>query len=361
MNYIGEKIKELRRKHNMTQEKLAEYLCVSYQAISKWENGVSCPDVYMIAPLARLFGISTDELLGVSNGDARRAEFDRAYEHYWQKDIPEMYRLAGEAVAEFPGDMKYLEWLASMEYYVAFDEDYVTGRSDVFFKETLEKSYRHYKTVIESAGDGEVRDGAVSGICFTLKELGRIEEAKTFAALLPEDPPKTRDDALYYCLSGEELRAVQQRVLCKSLDKALLTLTDMHFYADAADPRVPAILDAEEAIIRAICPDGNYLAFGYHLYQLYIKRAECAMAAGEHDRAVEYLRESRDCARRYDSLCNTGVHRYTCPPLDGHEYKYTEGPDCNLAHDSEDAWHWKVGTAVFDPLREREDFKALLA
>ena len=38
---IGERIKELRKKNGMTQEKLAEYLSISYQAISKWECGVS--------------------------------------------------------------------------------------------------------------------------------------------------------------------------------------------------------------------------------------------------------------------------------------------------------------------------------
>ena len=38
---IGEKIKELRKTQDITQEKLADYLNISYQAISKWENGVS--------------------------------------------------------------------------------------------------------------------------------------------------------------------------------------------------------------------------------------------------------------------------------------------------------------------------------
>ncbi len=38
---IGDIIREQRRAHNMTQEELAELLCVSGQAISKWENGVS--------------------------------------------------------------------------------------------------------------------------------------------------------------------------------------------------------------------------------------------------------------------------------------------------------------------------------
>lgn len=61
---IGQKIKELRRKNDLTQEKLADSLGVSYQAVSKWETGVSSPDLSLIVPLARLFEVTTDELLG---------------------------------------------------------------------------------------------------------------------------------------------------------------------------------------------------------------------------------------------------------------------------------------------------------
>ena len=65
MTHIGLKIKELRKKKDMTQEKLAEYLNVSFQAVSKWETGAASPDLSMIVPLARLLGVSTDELFGL--------------------------------------------------------------------------------------------------------------------------------------------------------------------------------------------------------------------------------------------------------------------------------------------------------
>lgn len=72
---IGQKIKELRKKTDLTQEKLADYLGVSYQAVSKWETGVTCPDISLICPLTKLLHVSADELLGLtlSEQDARRA------------------------------------------------------------------------------------------------------------------------------------------------------------------------------------------------------------------------------------------------------------------------------------------------
>ena len=61
---IGERIAQLRRKKNITQEAMAEQLGVTPQAVSKWENDISCPDITLLPPLAALLGVTVDELLG---------------------------------------------------------------------------------------------------------------------------------------------------------------------------------------------------------------------------------------------------------------------------------------------------------
>ena len=61
---LGERIKELRKKNDLTQEKLADFLCVSYQAVSKWERGESFPDLTLLVPIAELFSVTLDELFG---------------------------------------------------------------------------------------------------------------------------------------------------------------------------------------------------------------------------------------------------------------------------------------------------------
>src|SRR5690554_1994051 len=60
---IGQKIKELRKKHNYTQEELANKLNVSRQTVSKWENDITLPDSNNIFALSKLFNTSTDYLL----------------------------------------------------------------------------------------------------------------------------------------------------------------------------------------------------------------------------------------------------------------------------------------------------------
>ena len=63
MNTIGSRIAKWRKEKGMTQEDLAVKLGVSSQAVSKWENDVSCPDISLLPQLVRLLGVTADELL----------------------------------------------------------------------------------------------------------------------------------------------------------------------------------------------------------------------------------------------------------------------------------------------------------
>ena len=62
---IGNKIKALRRERGITQEQLAESIGISFQAVSKWENDISLPDITLVPALASYFNISIDELLSL--------------------------------------------------------------------------------------------------------------------------------------------------------------------------------------------------------------------------------------------------------------------------------------------------------
>ncbi|GKX68018.1 helix-turn-helix domain-containing protein [Inconstantimicrobium mannanitabidum] len=59
---IGKQIKSLRIKKGVTQEELANYLGISYQAVSKWENNITAPDIQLLPILSVYFGVTIDEL-----------------------------------------------------------------------------------------------------------------------------------------------------------------------------------------------------------------------------------------------------------------------------------------------------------
>lgn len=82
---LGEKIKELRKKYGFTQEKLAEQLAVSRQAITKWETDGGIPDIENITAIAKLFHVSADYLL--SDESSEEASSDYLYDSINTYDI----------------------------------------------------------------------------------------------------------------------------------------------------------------------------------------------------------------------------------------------------------------------------------
>jgi len=60
---INEVIRYYRKKENLTQEQVANYLNISAPAVNKWENGISYPDITLLAPLARVLKIDVNTLL----------------------------------------------------------------------------------------------------------------------------------------------------------------------------------------------------------------------------------------------------------------------------------------------------------
>lgn len=71
---ISSNIVELRRSSNMTQAELAEKLCYSDKAISKWERGESIPDVFILKQVADMFGVTVDYLLTDHKDEKAAAE-----------------------------------------------------------------------------------------------------------------------------------------------------------------------------------------------------------------------------------------------------------------------------------------------
>lgn len=62
---MGDLILKLRKEQNMTQKELADQLNITDKAVSKWERGLTCPDINTIPMLAKTLGITSEELLNI--------------------------------------------------------------------------------------------------------------------------------------------------------------------------------------------------------------------------------------------------------------------------------------------------------
>lgn len=352
MNNIGKRIKELRRKRDLTQEKLADYLGVTYQSVSKWETGVTFPDLSLIVPLSRVLGVSTDELLGAREVDERKAYFDAEYHQFWLKDDKEGdLEIAKQAIAEYPREYKYLYWLAELEWLVAYTPKYFG--TDTYDK-LMESSIKHYQMIIEDCADQNIRNMAIAGIIWPYIVTERYDEAKKYAEMYPEPNETSRDELLAKCVHGDELVSLRRKIARDKLKEFCISLYYMWGFSNMKDYTA---MEAEEAIIRSVINDENYLQFNWDLYFIYLEKARVYCSAGEYDSAVAALAETKRYALGFDILFEKGTASYTCSVLEGFTEDVTDCRDGDLYLD----FFKKTVTeeAVFAPLRDREDFKAL--
>ena len=127
MTHFNEKIKKLRKQKNMTQEQLAEYMCVSPQAVSRWETGVTSPDISALPQLAELFCVTVDELLGVDEKEKRReinaviAEAEAVINTTGETE--ESIIKIREALNKYPGNERLLCTLMYALYVASEDEE----------------------------------------------------------------------------------------------------------------------------------------------------------------------------------------------------------------------------------------------
>lgn len=350
---IGEKIKELRKKNGLTQEKLADYLRVSYQAVSKWETGIANPDLSLIAPLTKLLRVSADELLGLNQNepDARYNELEEKYDATFKTDdLAERLRICEIAVSEYPGDMEFLSNLA----WVVSNRSFEHEDNESYIAEQ-EKAIELFDAVIKNCGDGLLRANAIVGIVQLLRWRGRKDEAKRYAEMLPERTVNTRDSVWENCLEGDELIEFKRKRLLTNFGGLLWELGLMPYESDYCK-------DLMETLVKDMLLDGNNLEFNHYLY--YAKKSridsEIKKADAAYDFVMKLLGELRSYACAYDeiSYVNQGIHRYTAVVFD------------HIEEDTRD-WLSSEGSTLmddfkefltynkFDILRDREGFKEL--
>lgn len=256
-----------------SQQYVAQKLGVSIQAISKWENGKSDPDISFLVPLSNLFHVSADELL---DNRQRRNEWHIAWlEVLLSDDDREKLEVLINALEEFPNDHTFKYNLACEEFFLALSETDPKKRtkllslSDVHFS-----SLREERPEFLSALDMHVR---------VLAALGRKDEASELAKASPN-----YDRLLLSVLEGEEL--IDQK-------RKLAALSLLNLYADLM--RIGSVEAAEKA--KALIADvasGEEQFFGL-LIDVYYYQAILFCEEKEYEAAIDALTAEYQLVQSY--------------------------------------------------------------
>lgn len=108
---IAESIRKYRKASGLTQEEMAKRLGVTTPAVSKWENGITNPDIALLAPIARLFHISVDTLLSYRErltDDEINAIVQKINDMFATEDFATVYEWAERKIKEYPSCNKLI-------------------------------------------------------------------------------------------------------------------------------------------------------------------------------------------------------------------------------------------------------------
>ncbi len=280
---LAENIRRLRQEHGMTQNELADRLGVSYQAVSRWENRSSYPDIELLPALAALFGVTVDYLLGSTEQRAGREWWDT----YRSLDDPSK-RLAHlrQMHRTFPDDqevfLRLCEYTTDPEEAMRLSEEFLAKCTIPFFR----------NRIIEHM-------------------IAVLEEDRVMSYMWDKNIPEAAWDALLekrylWRGEGEAYRKKRERVTLDSLQAAFARMTRIEGEPISTD------VEGQRTVLRVISTlTGTHLTdehpvagdgevdgwYSMRVFTAFLIAQGLALA-GDNKEALRYLEDAADLIRR---------------------------------------------------------------
>ncbi|MDR0861181.1 MAG: helix-turn-helix domain-containing protein [Oscillospiraceae bacterium] len=303
--YIAESIRRLRRERGVTQERLAEAVGVTTQAVSKWERGEAYPDITLVLPLAEYFGVRADTLLGVDKArdEARIAEYISRINASSKHDNAETLRLAREMYAEFPNDWdaigQYITALWSENLYAGGPFGWVTNGDEII---------RLCTRVREECTVAWLRFSAAHHLIDVYRARGELDKAAELVSEFPGMYLYTAPELRLGLLKGDEWRAQYRETIQRTFDHLVTKLRNLPPSVTDIEARA-AMYEKCLAVIELFFEDGDFGVMYQELALVCCQLAECYAELGRGENAAEFAARGLGYAERYDAI--SGVYTYT--------------------------------------------------
>ena len=290
-NKIGEKIKTLRKKADITQEKLANHLGISFQAISRWESGNSYPDLEMLPAIANYFNTTTDQLLGVDitrKGEKVQEIYDLTQENFKKGLIDENIKILRAAVNEYPNEYKLLNELA---FYLSWTHNESRDVNEII---------SIYERIQSDCPDMMLKLNSIQFLAYCYVEIGERDKALALAEQLPQI---NRNELRLQLLTGEEkIEAYYHQIQSTSetLAQHIFYLGQTKYQADA-NKRIAAYKKAVQ-IYDTIYENGDYAFYNLRLHELHMHIAADYIDLQNHAAAIDAIEKAADYAIAYNNL-----------------------------------------------------------
>ncbi|MBQ4339168.1 MAG: helix-turn-helix transcriptional regulator [Clostridia bacterium] len=320
--YFGENVKKLRKAKELTQETLADFLGVSFQAVSKWERNESYPDITTLPAIAAFFGVSVDFLLGIDmmENDKKIKDYCDKYSRLWNEGkVAEVRDVMKQAVAEFPGNFDLLAKYMNALIQAQHNDEYV-----ISIRPEVQKIYDNIQNhcTVDS-----IRIWAKKLMCRYLRDLSLIDSKRFDIAdaekILEQMPimQNTRDyEAMYMYPHDDEKRAAA----CANGISEMLRL-----FGEIMNRKHKNFLDADgdvsEAyinLVEKVMPDGDYGKSHYLMVINHQRLGVKKYLAGDEESALEHFEKAVKLAKSYDEMPDILIH--TSSAVKGLEFNKTK-------------------------------------
>ena len=228
--YIGQNLKNFRKARKLTQEEVAKHLGISFQSISKWERNDGYPDITMLPVLARYYGVTIDDLIGMNEIESAKAleEINRQWEeNRSNNNHAANVQLMRDALKTYPNNALLLVQLsASLERLDGTESEK---------REYLRQSIEVQEQIIAYCDDSEVRGAVLFNIAHAYYRYGDYGKALAYAEKLP-NAYKSRENALVLILADE----ARKNAVAKAALEPLMWSLALHLQTLAETENNPA-------------------------------------------------------------------------------------------------------------------------
>ena len=242
MTALSERLKLLRKKKDLTQEQLADYMGVSPQAVSRWETGATSPDISALPMLADLFEITVDELLGVNDAAKQKeiaAVISESEEQIDRMITEEPIIRLREALNKYPNNDRLLTCLMYALYAASEDEELCRE----YDAEIVSIAYRINQYSTDNRCRNESRRLLFRHYCDTNRKAEAMQIAEGMAEI-----ETCRERNLYWALEGEDQVDHLRRRISDDLNMLLWDLWAFSVHAHLTEEETGAFDSARASI-----------------------------------------------------------------------------------------------------------------
>lgn len=300
--YFAKKIRTLRYSSDYTQEKLADYLGVSAQTVSKWERSETYPDIELLPAIANHFGVTIDDLLGNDSAQVEK-EIDELITEIKESKDEDALELSREGYHKYPYSHKMM---------ARYGKDlmlYCEGDARTAAYPEAEKIA---KTLLEDSFDDNIRYDALE-ILHSVYGSTDKKKYKELCERIPDGFDFTRELWLegVYSIStdkGIKLRQENMLELFWWFTNEVYELCGLY---DGVQPQSLPDADTliniskmELAILKCIFSDGDFGDYTWRMAYDSFRLFTLFFSKGERECALEYLTAAAAYSFEYETLPN---------------------------------------------------------